>query len=106
MSLFRHGASVGQEPLRPKPSGLQSAAHVGRAVGQELENSVGQDVGHPEVPETEARVFDGAGVQVAAPEPDVAVVESELESEEVVALSSGLTSLPPLALEKSQVNDP
>jgi hypothetical protein len=98
--LFRHGASVGQEPPRPKPSILQSAAHVGRAVGQELENSVGQAVGHPDVPETEARVFEGAGVQVAAPEePVVAVVEPDPESEELLVLSRGLTSLPPLALE-------
>jgi hypothetical protein len=99
LSLFRHGASVGQELPRPKPSILQSEAHVGRAVGQELENSVGQAVGHPEVPETEARVFEGAGVQVAAPEPVEAVVEPELEPEELLVLSRGLTSLPPLALE-------
>lgn len=84
---------------------LQSAAHVGRAVGQELENSVGQDVGHPEVPETEARVFEGAGVQVATAEPVVAAVEpepepeAESEPEELLVLSRGLTWLPPLALE-------
>ena len=60
---------------------LQSAAQVGRAVGQELENSVGQDVGHPEVPETEARVFEGAGVQVATAEPVVTAVEPEPEPE-------------------------
>jgi hypothetical protein len=84
---------------------LQSAAQVGRAVGQELENSVGQDVGHPEVPETEARVFEGAGVQVATAEPVVAAVEpepepeAESEPEELLVLSRGLTWLPPLALE-------
>jgi hypothetical protein len=82
---------------------LQSAAHVGRAVGQELENSVGQDVGHPEVPETEARVFEGAGVQVATAEPVVAAgepePEAESEPEELLVLSRGLTWLPPLALE-------
>ena len=96
---------MGQEPPRPKPSMLQSAAQVGRAVGQELENSVGQDVGHPEVPETEARVFEGAGVQVATAEPVVAAVEpepepeAESEPEELLVLSRGLTWLPPLALE-------
>jgi hypothetical protein len=98
-SLFCQGASVGQEPPRLKPSMLQSAAHVGRAVGQELENSVGQAVGHPEVPETEASVFDGAGVQVAAAEPVEAVFEPESDPEGLLVLSRGLTSLPPLALE-------
>lgn len=100
--MSRHGALVGQEPPRPKPSTLQSDAHVGRAVGQEVENSVGQAVGHPEVPETEARVLEGAGVQVATAEPVVAAVEpepeAESEPEELLVLSRGLTSLPPLAL--------
>jgi hypothetical protein len=110
-SLLRQGASVGQASRRPYgprppwPSGLQLAAQVGRAVGQEVEYSVGHAVGHPEVPVTDARVLDGATVQVADaepdPEPEVAVVEPL-----VLAARSGLTSLPPFALEKSQLKEP
>lgn len=105
------GASVGQESLLPKgpcplpnPSGWQSAAHVGRAVGQEVENSVGHAVGQPDVPVTEARVFEGAGVQVAAPA--VPVEEPEPEPDDPLAASNGLASLPPFAFEKSQSNEP
>jgi hypothetical protein len=111
--LFRQGASVGQAsrpygPRPPWPSGLQSAAQVGRAVGQELEYSVGHAVGHPEVPVTDARVLDGATVQVAdaEPEPVVAVVDPEPDDPLVLAARSGLTSLPPFALEKSQLKEP
>ena len=114
-SLFRQGASVGQasrpygpRPL-PYPSGLQSAAQVGRAVGHEVEYSVGHELGHPEVPVTDARVLDGATVQVAEaePEPVVAAVDDpESDDPLVPALRSGLTSLPPFALEKSQLKEP
>jgi len=86
---------------------LQSAAQVGRAVGHAVEYSVGHAVGHPEVPVTDARVLDGATVQVAEAEPVVAPVDDpESDDPLVLALRSGLTSLPPFAFEKSQLNEP
>lgn len=107
------GASVGHESLLPKgpwplpnPSGWQSAAHVGRADGQEVEYSVGHAVGQPEVPVTEARVLEGAGVQVAAPELAVPVEDPEPEPDDPLAASKGLASLPPFAFEKSQSKEP
>jgi hypothetical protein len=67
-------------------------------------------VGHPEVPVTDASVLDGATVQVAdaepEPEPVVAVVDPEPDDTLVLAARSGLTSLPPFALEKSQLKEP
>lgn len=80
---------------------------MGRAVGQAVEYSVGNAVGHPEVPVTEARVLDGATVQVGDPEPEVAVDDPEFDEPVLLAVvRRGLTSLPPFALEKSQLNEP
>jgi hypothetical protein len=79
---------------------------VGRAVGQEVEYSVGHAVGHPEVPVTDARVLEGAKVQVADAVPAAADDDPEADDPLVPALRRGLTSLPPFALEKSQVNEP
>ena len=115
-SLIRQGAAVGHasalrrpygpRPL-PPPIGPQPANSVGRAVGHAVEYSVGNAVGHPEVPVTDARVLDGATVQVAEAEPVAAPVDDpELDDPLVLALTSGLTSLPPFALEKSQLKEP
>jgi len=72
-----------------------------------VEYSVGQAVGHPEVPVTDARVLDGATVQVAEAEPaDAPVVDPESDDPLELALRSGLTWLPPFALEKSQLKAP
>lgn len=53
---------------------------------------------------TDARVFEGAGVQVAPPELAVPVEDPELEDPEEP--NSGLTSLPPFASAKSQSKEP
>ena len=116
-SLVRQGAAVGHASAlrrpygpRPLPIGPQPANSVGRAVGHAVEYSVGNAVGHPEVPVTEARVLEGATVQVAEAEPAVAPDDDdddpELDDPLVLALTSGLTSLPPFALEKLQSKEP
>jgi hypothetical protein len=114
-SFFLQGAAVGHaSALRrygprpgPPPTGPQPANSVGRAVGHEVEYSVGKAVGHPEVPVTDARVLDGATVQVAEAVPAAAPVDDpELDDPLVLALTSGLTSLPPFALEKLQSKEP
>ena len=114
-SFFLQGAAVGHaSALRrygprpgPPPTGPQPANSVGRAVGHEVEYSVGKAEGHPEVPVTDARVLDGATVQVAEAVPAAAPVDDpELDDPLVLALTSGLTSLPPFALEKLQSKEP
>lgn len=114
-SLILHGAAVGhafasRRPYGPRPlppTGPQPANSVGRAVGQAVEYSVGKAVGHPEVPVTDARVLDGATVQVGEAESVAAPVDDpELDDPLELAARSGLTWLPPLALEKSQSNEP
>ena len=72
-----------------------------------MENSVGNAVGHPEVPVTDARVLDGATVQVGVAEPAAEPVDDpELDDPLALAARSGLTWLPPFALEKSQSKEP
>jgi hypothetical protein len=76
-----------------------------------VEYSVGHALGHPEVPVTDARVLDDARalddatVQVADAEPDPEPVVADVDPPVLVA-RSGLTALPPFALEKSQLKEP
>lgn len=56
---------------------------------------------------TDARVLDGATVQVAEAEPALEPVDDpELDDPLLLTARRGLTSLPPFALEKSQSNEP
>ena len=61
--------------------------------GQDVENCVGQEVGHPE-PDGATRAVLATGVQLAGTDPEPLVTALEV---------NGFTSLPPLACEKSQV---